>query len=316
MRITQIPARNRRTGIEKYGGRMYIPRRNRQAARKTTEPQMISIVIPSRNNEKRIGRTLAGIFAQNRRDFEVLSCDDNSADRTPAILDYYPEIRRFRMPEGEHLPGEILNRVLPECRGDIVVVNHADACPLDADYLNELLKPLGAPGTAAAFAQQESRPDAPFEVWCDTMRRFSSGTPEFSFAGAAVRRELFDRIPVGASLPLAVAPEWARRAEKAGARIVYAPAARIEYSRPVSWGNLWDWNRLLGRCRAIALGELFPFRSFLRRFLRDTLADLRAVRDGRCYSALPGIVPWRFVQHYAYYRGNRAAAGNEGKTSC
>ncbi|MEI3001800.1 MAG: glycosyltransferase family 2 protein [Victivallis sp.] len=191
---------------------------------------MISIVIPSRNNEKRIGRTLAGIFAQNRRDFEVLSCDDNSADRTPAILDYYPEIRRFRMPEGEHLPGEILNRVLPECRGDIVVVNHADACPLDADYLNELLKPLGAPGTAAAFAQQESRPDAPFEVWCDTMRRFSSGTPEFSFAGAAVRRELFDRIPVGASLPLAVAPEWARRAEEAGARIVYAPAARIEYS--------------------------------------------------------------------------------------
>ena len=78
---------------------MYIPRRNRQAARKTTEPQMISIVIPSRYNEKRIGRTLAGIFAQNRRDFEVLSCDDNSAARTPAILAYYPEIRRFRMPE-------------------------------------------------------------------------------------------------------------------------------------------------------------------------------------------------------------------------
>lgn len=112
---------------------MYIPRRNRQAARKTTEPQMISIVIPSRNNEKRIGRTLAGIFAQNRRDFEVLSCDDNSADRTPAILDYYPEIRRFRMPEGEHLPGEILNRVLPEWPRRISSSSTTpDACPLDA----------------------------------------------------------------------------------------------------------------------------------------------------------------------------------------
>lgn len=277
---------------------------------------MISIVIPSRNNEKRIGRTLAGIFAQNRRDFEVLSCDDNSTDRTGTILDYYPEIRRFRMPKGEHMPGEILNHVLSKCRGEIVVVNHADACPLDAEYLNELLKPLGEPGVAASFARQESRPDAPFEVWCDTMRRFSSVEPEFSFGGAAILKELFERIPIGTTLPLAVAPEWARRVGKSGSKIVYAPSARIEYSRPITWSSLWRRNRLLGYCRAVALGEHVPFRGFLHRFLRDTLADLREIRDSRLYSALPGVVPWRFMQHFAYYRGNRAAAAEKEQTLC
>ena len=103
---------------------------------------MVSIVIPSRNNEERIGRTLAAIFAQNRRDFEVISCDDNSNDRTPVILDGYPEVRQLHMPPGRHFPGELLNRAIPECRGEIIVINHAGSCPLDADYLDNLVKPL------------------------------------------------------------------------------------------------------------------------------------------------------------------------------
>ncbi len=276
---------------------------------------MISIVISSRNNEKRVGRTLAGIFAQNGRDFEVLSCDDNSSDRTNAILDYYPELRRFRMPESAtpHHPGEVLNRVLPECRGEIVVFNHADACPLDADYLKHLLKPLEDESVSAVFAGQESCPDAPFAVWRDTMRNFSGDSPRFSLTAAAIRRKTLDEFPLHAGLPIAVSEEWSKRLEAAGRIIAYTPPARVEYSQPLTWNNLWDWNYLLGKWRAIAFGELFPFSTFLQKFGTDTRNDFYAIRRERRYSAIPEIIPWRLIQHYAYYRGNNDAQGSEGK---
>lgn len=279
---------------------------------------MISIVISSRNNEKRIGRTLAGLFAQNRRDFEVIICDDNSSDRTAAILDYYPELHRVRMPEGAspHNPGEVLRRALAECRGDIIVFNHADACPLEAEYLSCLLAGLDDHSVSAVFAGQECRPDAPFGVWRDTLRNFSADQPKFSLAAAAVRRELLGEFPFDSGLPLAVDEEWSKRVEAAGRRIAFVPSARVEYSRPVTWSNLWDWNYLLGKCRAIAFGELFPVRVLLRKFVSDAKGDFRAARSERRCFALPGIIPWRLVQHCAYYCGNRAARINQGKLSC
>ena len=279
---------------------------------------MISIVISSRNNEKWIGRTLAGIFAQNLHGFEVISCDDNSTDRTPAILDGYPGVHRIRMPESgsPHRPGELLNRAVSECSGEIIVFNRADACPLDAEYLASLARELDRSGAEAVFACQESRPDAPFAVWRDTLRNFSGDNPKFSLAAAAIRRELLKEFPFSERLPLAADEEWRRRMEAAGHKIAFVPAARVEYSPPITWNNLWSWNYLLGKCRAIAFGELFPFRAFLRECTSDARNDLDAARSESRYSALPGILPWRLIQHYAYYRGSRAAHGNEGRLSC
>ncbi len=291
---------------------------NRREGRKELQQTMISIVISSRNNEKRIGRTLAGLFAQNRRDFEIIICDDNSTDRTAAILDYYPELRRVRMAASvsPHNPGEVFRRALPECRGDIVVFNHADASPLDADYLTCLLKGFDDRSVSAVFACQECCPEAPFGVWRDTLRNFSGDKPKFSLAAAAVRRELLDEFPFHTGLPLAVSEEWSKRVEAAGRGIAFVPSARVEYSRPLTWSNLWDWNYLLGKCRAIAFGELFPFRTFLRKFASDAKSDFGAARSEHRYSALPGIIPWRLIQHYAYYCGNRAARINQGNLSC
>ncbi|MBS1371210.1 MAG: glycosyltransferase family 2 protein [Lentisphaeria bacterium] len=277
---------------------------------------MVSIVIPSRNNEERIGRTLAAVFAQNRRDFEVVSCDDNSTDRTPAILDYYPEVRKLRMPPGRHVPGELLNRAVRECRGELIVVNHADACPLDAEYLNKLLKPLEEnPAVSAAFAYQEGRSDAPFALRCDMARKFSSPNPAFSLTGAAIRRGTALSLPFSTELPLAFSLDWAKRLEASGGRTAYAPEARLEYSPELTWLNLWRFCRLLGECRARATGEKLRFRSFLKKFAADTRADLRLAKLWRDFSALPGLLPWRMVEYYAYYRGNRAAQA-EGKVIC
>lgn len=277
---------------------------------------MISIVIPSRNNEERIGRTLAAIFAQNRRDFEVVSCDDNSIDRTCAILDGYPEVRRLNMPPGRHFPGELLNRAIPECRGEIVVINHAESCPLDAEYLGSLVKPLEEnPGLQAAFARQVGRDDAPFALRSSIARRFARPNPGFSFAGAAVRRERLLSLPLSSTLPLAFSLEWAERLKAAGGIVVYVSDARLEYSPKLNWLSCRKYFRLLGECRARITGEQFGFSEFLRKFITETRADLRLARAWHNPWALPGILLWRLTETYAYFCGCRAAQA-KGNISC
>ncbi len=277
---------------------------------------MVSIVIPSRNNEERIGRTLAAIFAQNRRDFEVISCDDNSNDRTPVILDGYPEVRQLHMPPGRHFPGELLNRAIPECRGEIIVINHAGSCPLDADYLDNLVKPLEEnPGIQATFARQEACCDAPFALRSAIARRFARQNPGFSLAGAAVRRKRALALPFDTTLPLAFSLEWAKRLEAAGGTIAYAPEARLERSPEPGWTNLWSFCRLLGFSRARATGESSGFLAFLRKFAVETRADLQLARAWRSPGALPGILLWRTIEYYAYFRGERAAQA-KGNISC
>ncbi|MDR0931418.1 MAG: glycosyltransferase family 2 protein [Victivallales bacterium] len=269
---------------------------------------MVSIVIPSRNNEERIGRTLAAFFAQNRRDFEVVSCDDHSIDRTCAILDYYPEVRKITMPEGQHLPGELLNRAVSEARGDIVVINHADVCPLDADYLHNLVTPLEKNSSlSAVFACQESSSDSPLPLRCDIARKFAVPQPAFSLCSAAIRRDVALDLPFSTELPLAFSLEWATRLEQAKGKIAYVPEARVEYSPNISWLNLWKFFRLLGECRTRVTGEKLHIRSVLSKIAIDSRADLRLAKLWRNFSALPGLLVWRIVEHYAYYCGNRAA---------
>ncbi len=254
---------------------------------------MISIVIFSRNDESRIGRTLAGLFAQKIRDFEVLSCDGGSTDRTGQILDGYPEVRRFELPSGLAMPGAWLNWIVSECRGDIVVFNQAAACPLDADYLVELLKGLSDPAVAACFARREPRGDALFPVWRDMEHILHNADleQEFSFVAAAVRKDVLRRFPIDETLPMEFGGKWAANLRAAGEKIVYARGARTEFSRQVSWRNLYWLRNREAACR----GRRISRRENWKRFCRDLSLDFKAIRRTR-YLKFPGILPWRLIE--------------------
>jgi glycosyltransferase involved in cell wall biosynthesis len=62
--------------------------------------QMISILVPARNEEVHLPRLLDDLLAQDFDNYEVWICDDHSTDRTPVVLEEYskrhPHIRWFR----------------------------------------------------------------------------------------------------------------------------------------------------------------------------------------------------------------------------
>lgn len=74
------------------------------AATPPPEPPLISLLIPARNEERNIGRCVAGALAQSYPHIEVVVVDDGSTDRTGAILSDLATSERLRVLQGRPLP--------------------------------------------------------------------------------------------------------------------------------------------------------------------------------------------------------------------
>ncbi len=104
------------------------------------EQPLVSIIVPTYNEEKDIARTLDALAALFYRPLEVIVVD-KSRDRTPEIvLSYTGRIPGLRLiPQGDR-PGvsAARNAGLRAARGEIVVILNADVFP-DADFIDRIL---------------------------------------------------------------------------------------------------------------------------------------------------------------------------------
>ncbi|HUW11985.1 MAG TPA: glycosyltransferase [Anaerolineae bacterium] len=69
------------------------------------DPQLVSILVPARNEERNIGRCLRSLLAQDYPRLEILVLDDDSSDGTAAIVgEMAQQDGRLRLLGGEPLP--------------------------------------------------------------------------------------------------------------------------------------------------------------------------------------------------------------------
>jgi len=83
-------------GSEEYLNRSYVWQR-------TYVNALISVIIPVRNGERVIGRTLQSVLNQSHQDIEVIVIDDGSTDSTLAIVKelaaHDPRVRYYSGPK-------------------------------------------------------------------------------------------------------------------------------------------------------------------------------------------------------------------------
>jgi len=107
----------------------------------------VSVIIPAYNEESVIEQKIRSIYEGNypHELLEVLVMSDASTDRTDSIVgrltEEYPSLRFFRAAHRTGKPG-ILNRLVPEARGDLLLLTDA----------NVLLAPDTIPLLVAHFA--------------------------------------------------------------------------------------------------------------------------------------------------------------------
>jgi rSAM/selenodomain-associated transferase 2 len=105
---------------------------------------VISIIIPTLNEVRSLGPTLAGIPVSPDR--EIILVDGGSTDGTWEAAASFPGLRRLRSPRGR---GIQMNAGAAAARGDILVFLHADT-RLGEAHLASLRRAAAAPGFGAA----------------------------------------------------------------------------------------------------------------------------------------------------------------------
>ena len=275
------------------------------------KPQLVSILMRSRNDGAFATATLKAIFAQECEiPFEVVCCDDASTDDTPARIAAFPQAKVLPRPAGEYRPGQRLNYMVSQCRGDIVVFNNADAVPQDTHWLSALIAPLLAGAADAVYGNQIPRPDAQWLVRKDYARAFGDGSIAakwgffFSLATSAIWRGDLLAEPFDEGIRYSEDVEWAHRRPR---RIAYAPEAVVEHSHNYTLAELKRRFRGEGYADAQIFGRTPTLAREMLSGAMETLRDFAyLVRHPAGLAELPMAPIRRWIQRYYHWKGGRA----------
>jgi glycosyltransferase involved in cell wall biosynthesis len=192
----------------------------------------LSVVVPARNAEATLGRTLEAIATQRfDRDWETIVVDDGSTDATVDIARSVPGVKLLR--QQSLGPAVARNRGAEEARGDLLAFTDADCFPT-AGWLA-----AGAAALESAdLVQGAVRPDPDAEIGpFDRTLWVVAEVGLYETANLLVRREWFDRVGgfeewfeprVGKAMAEDVWFGW--RARRAGARTAFSEEALVHHA--------------------------------------------------------------------------------------
>ena len=106
---------------------------------KRSKKILLSIIIPTHNEEQDIQNCLKSLQSQLFKDFEIIIVDDGSTDKTIEILKTFPDVKIIK---GQHKgPGFSRNLGAKEAKGEILIFVDADMT-FDKSYLKNLTAPI------------------------------------------------------------------------------------------------------------------------------------------------------------------------------
>lgn len=217
---------------------------------------VVSVVLPTKDDARDLPEVLAALARQTMTDHEVVIIDAGSVDgtlefaRAAAARD--PRIRVLEGPRDLD-PQEARSRGVAASACDLVAFLGADAVPED-DWLAALVAAM-SDGDAAFGRRLHAPPTLNVPTVARGLRYhiFARDPPMSAVAyasnvNAMWRRGLLERLPFDPRLPAAVDVDLARRAHALGARVVYAPAARVRHKDATT--STAEWRRVRREGRA------------------------------------------------------------------
>jgi glycosyltransferase involved in cell wall biosynthesis len=269
-----------------------------------------SIVIRSYNEERHIGRLLTGIVQQTIRGVEIIVVDSGSTDATLSIASRYP-VRILSIPSEEFSFGRSLNIGCRAATGEFIIASSAHVYPVYKDWLERLLAPFDDPGVALVYGKQRGNETTRyseqriFDQWFPEQSALEQKHPFCNNANAAIRRELWEKLPYDEDLTGLEDLDWAHRAIDLGYYLAYVPEAVVVHVHNENARE--TYNRFLRE--AIAFKHIFPEErfhlwDFFKLYTVSVFSDYyHALRDGTLWREWFGIPRFRLLQFWGTYRG-------------
>lgn len=271
-----------------------------------------SVVIRAYNEEKYIGRLLAGIKQQTVEDVEIILVDSGSSDGTIAIAETFGA-KVIHIPSAEFTFGRSLNLGIESATRNFIVIASAHVYPVYPDWLETLLRPLQDERVALSYGKQRGYKGSKysehqiFHQWYPQQGIMDQPTAFCNNANAAIRKTLWTRHAYDETLTGLEDLEWAKWARSQGYRIAYVPESEIVHIHNETPRGVY--NRY--RREAMALRRIYPESNFnLYDFFRLTITNifsdiLHAAREKLLWHSLYSIVWFRLAQFHGTRMGHR-----------
>lgn len=280
----------------------------------STDP-LVSVIIPNWNGAALLPACLDSLRAQTYRRLEIIVVDNASTDDSAALVrERYPEVRLIVLPENRGLTGGV-NAGIRAAQGEIVALlnNDAEAEPAWVEALVQALEAHPEAGSAASKMLLYDRRDVLNSagdtygldgipgnrgVWERDVGQYDADIEVFGACGgaAAYRRAMLEEIGLFDEELFMYCEDvdLAWRAQIAGYRCVFAPAARV-YHRLSATGGGALASFYTGRNTLLVVAKDYP-PALLRRYwplvlraqLRITWDALRAWRGEAARARLRG----------------------------
>lgn len=238
------------------------------------------IVMRSFNDMPIIRHTLEMISRQSIPN-DLFVFDNESTDGTFEEIKKYTD-RIITVKRGCYIPGRVINQGMEATQSEFVVFNNSDCTPVDAYWLENMLKGFTDDGIAAVFGRQEPRKDCKPLFAKDTRDTFGNGEKQkywrhcFSMATSAIRRSAWNKKPFSETLQYSEDVHWTWIARLSGYEIEYIPDSAVFHSHNYSLKQFFARHYGEGRAEA----QIFDWEPFQRSFIRYSLLPyVRQVMD-------------------------------------
>jgi len=272
--------------------------------------RMISLIVRCYNEQDHIERLLTGVFEQSITDLDVVVVDSGSTDRTVSIASEFP-VRILQIRPEEFSFGGALNIGCRTAKGEFIVLASAHVYPVYKDWLEQLVAPFSDPRVALVYGKQRGNQITKYsehQIFAKWFPNRSNRSQDHAFcnnANAAIRRDLWQRVPYDETLTGLEDIDWAKRILKLAYKIAYVSEAEVIHVHNETTRAIF--NRY--RREAIAMKRIFPEETFglwefLRLFIANAAMDVyHAWHDRVLWKQMADILIFRLMQFWGTYLG-------------
>jgi len=194
----------------------------------------VSIIIRTKNEERRIAQCLNAVFEQTHRDFEVIIVDNKSTDKTVEKARQFPVKEIVSYKDSRYFPGKALNMGIGRAEGDFIACLSGHCVPNGSGWLEKLAENFFAdPRVMGVYGRQEPRPFTPdadkrdLAIAFGLDRKIQKKDPFFHNANSMIRRDIWKDIPFDEKVTNIEDRVWAKEVLRKGYTIVYEPDASV-----------------------------------------------------------------------------------------
>lgn len=270
----------------------------------------VSLVIRCRNEGRHIGRLLSGVARQTVKGIETIVVDSGSTDNTIEVARKFP-IKIVTINPKDFSFGHALNRGCAAADGDYIVFASAHTYPVYDTWIERLVTPFADPEIALVYGRQQGNEKTRFSEhqifakWFPAESIARQDHPFCNNANAAIRRDIWAKMPYDERLTGLEDLDWAKRAMAAGHHVSYVSEAPVVHIHAETSSHIANrYRREAIAHKQIIPGQRFTFLDFLRLFAANTASDyVHALKVKALARNLFDIPSFRFMQFWGTYLG-------------